>query len=129
MATAGQIVHHTNEFQTYTSGAAITKGNLVALNNAGRVITATASTNNVIGVARETVTAAGQELLVASGYLEVYLVAGGAVTAGAILEAVDNGRVDDTTAGACQKIGVAMEAASSAGDVIKCIVNLPRFGA
>lgn len=123
---AYKIEFHTGEFLNYTAGAAITKGQLVSLNNAGQVIVATAASTNVIGVADETV-ASGEEVRVLSGYCIVYVQAGGAVTAGATLETVASGRVDDTTAGTCQDIAVAFDAATAAGDWIRIIANFPVF--
>jgi hypothetical protein len=121
-----KIEAHTHEFLSFVAGGTITIGELVALDNTGRVVTATASTTNVVGIADESKIVT-EEIRILQGNIIVYAESGGAIAAGATLETVAAGQVDDTTAGTCQTIGVAFEAATAGSQWIRCYFNFPVF--
>lgn len=121
-----KIEAHTHEFLSFVAGGTVTIGELVAMDATGRVITATAATTNVIGVADESKTI-GQSIRILQGNIIVYVESGGAFSVGDTLECVADGQVDDTTAGACQTMGVARDEATGAAEWVRCIFNFPLF--
>jgi len=121
-----KIEAHTHEFLSYVAGGTITIGELVSLDATGRVVTATAASTNVIGIADESKVVT-EEIRILSGNIIVYVESAGAITAGATLETVAAGQVDDTTAGTCGTIGVAFDAATGAAQWIRGIFNFPVF--
>ncbi len=55
------------------------------------------------------------------------LVAAGAITAGAAIYPADDGKVDDASSGG-RSIGIALEAAAAAGDIIECLLTEESTG-
>ena len=112
---------HPNGKATFTAGAAIAKGEFVKFSN-GKVVKCAAATDIAIGVALDGAESGAlvPVQLLTSG--DTALVkAGGAVAQGSTLSCLGT-TVD--TAGAL-RYGVALEAASSSGDIVEAMVGLP----
>jgi len=124
MTITYKIEHHTNEFQTFTASATITKGQLLSMDSNGKVTPCTTSTTNCVGVADEAASS-GDTIRVLSGYIIVTLQSAGAITAGASLETAAAGKVDDTSGTGMTLQAWAMEAASGASEWIKCLCHFP----
>lgn len=113
---------HPNGKATFTAGAAIAKGEFVKFSS-GKVVKAAAATDVCVGVALDSAAADGDLVpvqLLTSG--DTALVkAGGAVSQGGTVSCLGT---TVSTAGALQ-YGIALEAATAAGDIIECAVGLP----
>lgn len=112
---------HPNGKATFTAGAAIAKGEFVKFSD-GKVVKCAAATDIAVGVALDGAESGAlvPVQLLTSG--DTALVkAGGAVAQGGTLSCLGT-TVD--TAGALQ-YGVALEAASSSGDIVEAMVGLP----
>ena len=112
---------HPNGKATFTAGAAIAKGEFVKFSD-GKVVKCAAATDIAVGVALDGAESGAlvPVQLLTSG--DTALVkAGGAVAQGGTLSCLGT-TVD--TAGAL-RYGVALEAASSAGDIVEAMVGLP----
>lgn len=107
------------------AGAAITAYTLVKQSTADDVVVAAAAaTDLVIGATQDVAPAAGERVDIAIIGI-TYITAGAAITRGSRLTSDASGRVVTAAAAAgsnIMTIGVAMESASAAGDVIR--VNL-----
>lgn len=107
---------------TFTAGAAIAKGEFVKFSS-GKVVKAAAATDVCIGVALDSASASGELVpvqLLTSGDT-VIVKAGGAVSQGGSVSCLGT---TVSTAGTLQ-YGYALEAATSSGDLIECVVGLP----
>lgn len=112
---------HQNGKATFTAGAAIAKGEFVKFSD-GKVVKCAAATDIAVGVALDGAESGAlvPVQLLTSG--DTALVkAGGAVAQGGTLSCLGT-TVD--TAGALQ-YGIALEAASSSGDIVEAMVGLP----
>lgn len=112
---------HPNGKATFTAGAAIAKGEFVKFSD-GKVVKCAAATDIAVGVALDGAESGAlvPVQLLTSG--DTALVkAGGAVAQGGTLSCLGT---TVATAGALQ-YGVALEAASSAGDFVEAMVGLP----
>lgn len=113
---------HQNGKATFTAGAAIAKGEFVKFSS-GKVVKAAAATDVCIGVALDSASASGDLIpvqLLTSGDT-VIVKAGGAVSQGGTVTCLGT---TVATAGTLQ-YGIALEAATSSGDLIECVVGLP----
>ena len=107
---------------TFTAGAAIAAGEFVKFSS-GKVVKAAAATDVCIGVALDSASASGELVpvqLLTSGDT-VIVKAGGAVSQGGSVSCLGT---TVSTAGTLQ-YGYALEAATSSGDLIECVVGLP----
>lgn len=112
---------HPNGKATFTAGAAIAKGEFVKFSD-GKVVKCAAATDIAVGVALDGAESGAlvPVQLLTSG--DTALVkAGGAVAQGGTLSCLGT---TVNTAGALQ-YGVALEAASSSGDIVEAMVGLP----
>jgi hypothetical protein len=80
-----------------------------------------AITDTVTGIAQETAVSGGTCVVRVSGTSKA--VAGGAITKGAKLGIDTSGRVTATIAAASTGIGVALETATAAGDIIGIVID------
>jgi hypothetical protein len=119
---AGNIYSLPGSIVAFTAGAAITKGQLVKVSGAMTVSPAAAATDAVIGVA-VTNASSGSKVSVIVGCPIVYVTAGGAVSAGAAVGSDSSARAVAVTTAGNRALGIALEAASAAGDVILVAVN------
>lgn len=105
--------------KTFVPGGAIDQYALVKL--ASGVVTETAATEQPIGVAMRAAAATDPsvpvKLLCAGGTIKC--IADDAITQGAVVYCDGNGEVDDTDPGSALKVGVALDAATTAGDIIE----------
>ncbi len=101
---------------------------LVKLDTAKKVLVVAAVTDIPIGVLQNKPGAAGERALVAllDGAI-LKMIAGAAITAGAIvgMHATD-GLIDDTITAAAPTVGVAIEAATAANDIIEVASHYGR---
>ena len=107
---------------TFTAGAAIAKGEFVKFSTS-KVVKAAAATDVCIGVALDSAAASGDLIpvqLLTSGDT-VIVKAGGAVAQGGSVSCLGT---TVSTAGTLQ-YGYALEAATSSGQLIECIVGIP----
>jgi len=118
----GNIFSLPGDIVTFTAGAAITKGQLVKVTGPMTVSPAAAAGDAVIGVAVSSA-ASGAKVPVVVGCPIVYVTAGGAVSAGAVVGSDAQGRAVAVTLAGNRALGIALEAASAAGDVILVAVN------
>lgn len=112
---------HPNGKATFTAGAAIAKGEFVKFSD-GKVVKCAAATDIAVGVALDGAESGAlvPVQLLTSG--DTALVkAGGAVAQGGTLSCLGT---TVATAGALQ-YGIALEAASSSGDIVEAMVGLP----
>jgi hypothetical protein len=113
----GNIYSLPGSIVAFTAGAAITKGQLVKVTGNMTVSPAAAATDAVIGVAI-TNAAANSKVSVIVGCPIVYVTAGGAISAGAVVTSDASARAVASTTAGDRILGIALEAASAAGDVI-----------
>jgi len=118
----GNIFSLPGSIVTFTAGAAITKGQLVKVTGPMTVSPAAAATDAVIGVAVSSATS-GSKVAVIIGCPIVYVTAGGAVSAGAVVGSDASARAVAVTTAGNRALGYALESASAAGDVILVAVN------
>jgi predicted RecA/RadA family phage recombinase len=118
----GNVFCLPGDLVAFTAGADITKGQLVKITGAMTVSPATGATDAVIGVA-VTSAKAGGKVTVAMGCPVVYVTAGGAVAVGSVVCSDAQGRTVATTTSGDRVLGIALEPASAAGDVILVAVN------
>lgn len=108
-------------FKNYLAGGAIPAHTLVKLTAAGTVVAASAPADLVVGVSGELAVVAGERVDVAHvGIAPV--VAGGAVSLGAAVTADASGRAAAAAGGGKRAAGIALDAASGAGDVIRILL-------
>jgi hypothetical protein len=121
-AIAGNIYSLPGDIVTFTAGATITKGQLVKVSGAMTVSPAAAATDAVIGVAVTNSTSTGKVSVIV-GCPIVYVTAGGAISAGAAVGSDANGNAIAVSTAGNRALGIALEAASAAGAVIRIAVN------
>jgi len=113
-------------FKSVVAGAAIGTYTLVKLGaDDGTVVPATASTDSIIGAVQEVSPALGERVDVALVGI-AYVTAGAAITRGALLTSDASGRVITAAPAAgvnARTIGVALEAATAAGDQIRVLLS------
>jgi len=119
---AGNIYSLPGSIVTFNAGAAITKGQLVKVTGAMTVQPAAAATDAVIGVAVSSASS-GSKVPVIIGCPIVYVTAGGAISAGAAVGSDSSARAVAVATAGNRALGIALEAASAAGDVILVAVN------
>lgn len=110
--------------KSFTAGAAITAFRLVKLSAAETVVLSTAADDRFIGVANEVAAASGERQDVVLDGI-AFVEAGAAVALGAYISSDASGR--GITAGPAagvnnRIIGLALDAASAAGDVIRVLI-------
>lgn len=133
MTITFKVTQHFGITTSYKPNADLTAGQLLALDNSGKVGPCGTSDTNCFGIAAEDITAhpvSGyrRNVTVYQGVVEATLKTEGAVTAGATIEPGTTGLIDDTSATATvEDIGIAHEGATGAGEWILCTVNLPKF--
>jgi len=115
------------EGRTATFAAAAALGaNVLVKFSAANTVALCGATESPIGVTRNAVFTAGDlvgvDLLNAEGTIKMK--AGGAITAGAKVYAIANGKIDDTDPGSCIKVGVALQAATADNDIIEVLPSL-----
>jgi len=111
-------------FKTLLAEAAIARHVLCTVNSSGEWAECAGATETAVGsVQGSAATAAGDpltcKLLNAPGSHK--LIAGAAVTAGAMVCAIAAGKVDDNALAGSHEFGIAVEAAAADGDVIEVI--------
>lgn len=115
--------------KSFSAGGAITAFRLVKLSAAETVVLAAAATDFIIGVANEVAAASGERQdVVLSGV--AFVEAGAAFALGATITADASGRgiVAAPAAGTNNRIvGIALEAAAAAGDVVRVLVSPGTF--
>ena len=107
------------------AGGAVVSGRIVKFNNAGKVVHATAGTDDLIGVA---VSSANQneDVLVAVGR-RVKLTAAEAVTRGGLITAAAAGKGKATTTANHRVIGLALSSAAAADNEIDVLIQPSRI--
>jgi hypothetical protein len=118
----GNIFSLPGDIVTFTAGAAVTKGQLVKVTGSMTVGPAAATTDAVIGVAVGSASA-GSKVSVIMGCPIVYVTAGGAVSAGAVVTSDASARAVASTTAGDRILGIALESASATGDVILVAIN------
>jgi hypothetical protein len=121
-AIAGNIYSLPGDIVTFTAGATITKGQLVKVSGAMTVSPAAAATDAVIGVAVTNSTSTGKVSVIV-GCPIVYVTAGGAISAGAVVGSDASGNAVAVSTAGNRALGIALEAASAAVAVIRIAVN------
>lgn len=110
----------------FECSAAIAQYARVVMAADGTVSTAGA-TEKGIGIARVATFASGEvvgvELYTKSGTLK--MIAGAAVAAGATVNTIASGKVDDNGAAGSFDLGIALEAATADGDIIEVLPSPP----
>ena len=119
---AGNIYALPGSIVSFNAGAAITRGQLVRITGSMTVSPAAAATDPVIGVA-VTSASANQQVSVIIGCPIVWVTAGGAVSAGAVVGSDASARAVAVATAGNRALGYALEAASAAGDIIRVAVN------
>lgn len=112
-------------FKNLTAGAAIAAFRLVKLSAAETVVPAAAATDNVIGVNADVAPALGERCDVALMGI-AFVEAGAAVALGAMVTSDASGRAVAAAPAAgsnVRVVGVALEAATAAGDVIRVLLE------
>ncbi len=115
--------------KSFTAGAAITAFRLVKLSAAETVILSAAATDLFIGVANEVAAASGERQDVILNGI-AFIEAGAAFALGAYIGSDASGRgiTAAPSAGVNNRvIGIALEAAGAAGDVVRVLVNPSSF--
>ena len=118
----GNIFSLPGDIVTFTAGAAVTKGQLVKVTGSMTVGPAAATTDAVIGVAVGSASS-GSKVPVIMGCPIVYVTAGGAVSAGAVVTSDASARAVASTTAGDRILGIALESASATGDVILVAIN------
>ncbi|MCX7258024.1 MAG: DUF2190 family protein [Polaromonas sp.] len=112
-------------FKSFTAGAAIAAFRIVKFSAAETVVPAAAVSDSLLGVNSEVAPALGERCDVALSGI-AYVEAGAALALGALVtsDGVGRGVLAAPAAGVNNRIiGVAMEAASAAGDVIRVMLQ------
>jgi len=118
----GNIFSLPGDIVTFTASAAVTKGQLVKVTGSMTVGPAAGATDAVIGVAAGSASS-GSKVPVIMGCPIVYVTAGGAISAGAVVGSDSSARAVAVSTAGNRALGYALEAASAAGDVILVAVN------
>lgn len=112
-------------FKNFTAGGAIAAYTIVKFSAAETVVAAAAVSDLLIGVSHDIAAASGERVDVALDGV-AYVVAGAAVALGAQLTSDASGRAVTAAPAAGTNnrvIGVALEAAAAAGDVIRVLLS------
>ena len=107
-------------FKSYTAGAALAAYTLVKFSAAETVVAAAAVSDSIVGVSHDIAAAIGERVDVVHDGI-AFVVAGAAVAQGALLTSDASGRVVNRT------IGIAIEAATALGDVIRVLLSPGSF--
>lgn len=115
----------TGRVKTYKAGAsAIPQGTMVKFDTDGTVIAATGGTDVIIGIAEQATAANGQcPVIIRSAQGTAKVVASTTVSVGAKLTATTAGEAVTTTTDKHEVVGIALEAATTQGDLIEVIVS------
>lgn len=109
-------------FKNFIAGGAIPACTLVKLSAADTVAAAAAATDPIIGVSGELTVIAGERVDVAlAGIASV--VAGASVALGAPVTADAAGRAVTASGGGKRAVGIALDAAGNAGDIIRVLLS------
>ena len=111
----------------FVAGGAITANRAVVLDSTvNRVVAGSAIAGNAIGVALDTVTAAGQQVPVQIGGVAM-VCASAAITLGdeVMVTASGSGKVSTSSGATALSIGIALAAAAADGDIIPVLLNVP----
>ena len=111
--------------KTFKAGSsAIPQGTMVKLDTDGTVIAATGGTDVVIGIAETYCVASGQcSVILRSAQGTAKVVASTTISVGAKLTATTAGQAVTTTTDKQEVVGIAIEAATTQGDLIEVIVS------
>ncbi len=112
-------------FKAFTAGGAISPYRLVRFSAADTVVQAAAATESIFGVNSDLTIVSGERVEVMTDGI-AFVEAGAAVTIGALITADASGRgvAAAPAAGVNNRvIGVALDAASAAGDVIRVLLS------
>lgn len=112
-------------FKAFTAGGAIAPYRLVKFSAAETVVQSAAAADAHVGVNTDLAVASGERVEVMTHGI-AYVEAGAAITIGTLLTADAQGRAVTAApaAGANNRIiGIAMEAASAAGDIIRVLLS------
>ena len=111
--------------KAFSAGAAVNPYRIVKFSAAETVIQGAAATDSLVGVNTDLSVASGERIEVAVQGI-AYVEAGAAVTVGALVTADSVGRgvaAAPATGVNNRHIGIAMEAASAAGDIIRVLLS------
>ena len=112
-------------FKAFTAGGAINPYRIVRLSAADTVVQAAAATEGIFGVNSDLTIVSGERVEVMTDGI-AFVEAGAAVTISALITADASGRGVTAAPGAGvnnRVIGVALDAASAAGDVIRVLLS------
>ena len=115
--------------KSYTAGGTIPAYTIVKLSAAETVVAAAAASDAVLGVSEDIPSVSGERVDVTLTGIS-FVVAGAAVALGALVMSDASGRAITATAAAgtnVRTIGMALEAASAAGDVIRVLLQQGSF--
>ena len=116
-------------FKSYTAGAALAAYTLVKFSAAETVVAAAAVSDSIVGVSHDIAAAIGEHVdMVHDGI--AFVVAGAAVAQGELLTSDASGRVVTAAPAAGtnnRTIGIAIEAATALGDVIRVLLSPGSF--
>lgn len=111
--------------KNYVAGGAIPAATIVKLSSDTAVVAAAAATDSLIGVSTDIAAASGERCdVILQGI--AFVVAGAAITRGALVTSDGSGRAVAAAPGAGTNnrvIGTALEAAGALGDVIRVLIN------
>lgn len=107
--------------KTFAAGAAVSRGGCLKLSS-GQVIHTTAADDDMIGVALNAAAAQGDPVTVALRAPTVKMIAGAAITAGAVVMLTTAGKVITRTTTNAYR-GIALEAAAADGDIIEVLTG------
>lgn len=112
-------------FKNYSAGGAIAAYTIVKFSGAETVVAAAAVSDALVGVSHDIAAASGERVDVAHDGI-VFVVAGAAFGQGALLTSDASGRAVAAAPAAGTNnrvIGIALEAATAAGDVVRILLS------
>jgi hypothetical protein len=112
-------------YKAFTAGGAVAPYRIVAFSAAETVIQSAAATASHVGVSSELDVASGERIEVVTHGI-AYVTAGAAITLGALVTSDATGRAvaaAPATGVNNRTIGIAMEAAAAAGDIIRVLLS------
>lgn len=105
---------------SFTAGGTIVKGNILKMDSTARtVIKTTAITDFVIGVALNDASSGDQVNVATGGICKVIAAAATTLNAELMPHGTTNGQVADASGATARSIGIGLEAAGAAGDIIE----------
>lgn len=112
-------------YKAFAAGAAIAARRIVKFSAAETVIQGAAATDSLVGVSSDIAAASGENVEIVTHGI-AYVEAGAAIAIGALVtsDSVGRGVTAGPAAGANNRtIGIALEAASAAGDIIRVLLS------